>query len=1024
MPRVFAACGVALCMFTAGAVAQVLPPSTPVATAPTNLGQTSFAANWNASTGATAYLVQVATDTIFRLIVTGYNNVNVGNVLTLNVTGLTPSTKYYYRVRASNAGGVSAVSNIITLTTVVATPPAPVALAASNIGQTSFSANWDTAAGATFYLLDVSTDTAFKVSVPGYGNLNAGNVQTINVLGLAGGTNYFYRVRGSNVGGTSGNSNIISLTTVVATPPPPVASAGTNVTQTSFTAGWSSSVGATAYYLDVATDTNFAAIIPADSNLNVGNVLTRNITGLAAGAKYFYRVRGSNVGGTSGNSNTIAVTTVVATPPAPVAASATGIVQTSFTANWNPSAGATAYLLDVATDTIFTAFLTGYNNLNVGNVLAQSVAGLTPATKYFYRVRGSNAGGTSGSSNVIVVSTLVPVPPAPVATTASNVGQTSFTANWNAASGATAYHLDAATDTSFTAILSAYNNLNVGNVLAQVVAGLAPGTKYYYRLRGSNAGGTGGNSNIISVATVGVPPPAPVLTAPANGSTGQPAALALTWNPSTGAASYFVQVSTSPSFILPFISDSSVSVTSRPVSGLALNTTYFWRVAARNQFGTGAFSSPVFSFSTVDTTVVTGSVPFPPDPAQSDYRMVSVPGASPGPVSDLTAGSGGVQKFDWRAYRIPVSGALTELDPQDQINVGEGIWLIRKNTLSISKSATMPAVQSNGAFPITLHSGWNIIADPFNVPVQWSAVRALNGLLPSDVIQGWSGTYEVDTAMQPFEGYYFYSDSTGPTALAIPYPLPSTQQQPGYAPPAIAWSLHVAFESADNNDADCRLGVSAAAVPGHDALEIRKPPLAFAGGEVYFSRPGPGNKNGRFSTDYRPGINGSEEWDISISHPGGCTGTLRFTGVEEIPAAYSVILLAPDDGWPVNLRTRKEYHLQSPLTGLMVRVLVGLDSVIARKISGLVPDAYMLEQNYPNPFNPTTTIRYGLPQKSTVNLTVYNALGQRLRQLVDGEQDAGFHEVKFDGAGLASGVYFYRIRAGNFSQTKKFLLIQ
>jgi hypothetical protein len=89
-----------------------------------------------------------------------------------------------------------------------------------------------------------------------------------------------------------------------------------------------------------------------------------------------------------------------------------------------------------------------------------------------------------------------------------------------------------------------------------------------------------------------------------------------------------------------------------------------------------------------------------------------------------------------------------------------------------------------------------------------------------------------------------------------------------------------------------------------------------------------------------------------------------------------------------------------------------------------VPAEYALMQNYPNPFNPMTTIRYGLPRKSTPTLAIFNALGQQVALLVDGEQEAGYHDVKFDASGFASGVYFYRLVAGDFVQTRKLLLLR
>ncbi len=89
-----------------------------------------------------------------------------------------------------------------------------------------------------------------------------------------------------------------------------------------------------------------------------------------------------------------------------------------------------------------------------------------------------------------------------------------------------------------------------------------------------------------------------------------------------------------------------------------------------------------------------------------------------------------------------------------------------------------------------------------------------------------------------------------------------------------------------------------------------------------------------------------------------------------------------------------------------------------------LPTHFSLSKNYPNPFNPSTSIRYGLPLASFVTLTVYNTLGQEVTQLVNGEQQAGYHDVVFRGDGLASGVYFYRLQAGDFVASKKLLLLK
>jgi hypothetical protein len=89
-----------------------------------------------------------------------------------------------------------------------------------------------------------------------------------------------------------------------------------------------------------------------------------------------------------------------------------------------------------------------------------------------------------------------------------------------------------------------------------------------------------------------------------------------------------------------------------------------------------------------------------------------------------------------------------------------------------------------------------------------------------------------------------------------------------------------------------------------------------------------------------------------------------------------------------------------------------------------VPQVYALLQNYPNPFNPSTRIEYGVPQSSHVTLEVYNVLGEKVATLVDGEQEAGYHQVVFDAKRFASGMYFYRLVTENTALLRKMLLVK
>ncbi len=368
----------------------------PIAIAATSLSQLGFTSNWNSVSGATSYQLDISTDN-FATFLPGYNSATVTGTSQI-VTGLTAGTSYQYRVRAITSSGTSSNSNLINVTT-LSTVAAPVATAATSVSTTGFIANWNSVSGATSYQLDISTDN-FTTFLTSYNSKTETGTSQI-VTGLTAGASYQYRVRAIASSGTSSNSNVISVTTLTSTVPAPVATTATSVSSTGFIANWNNVSGATGYRLDISTD-NFTTFLTGyNSKIETGTFQV--VTGLTSNTSYQYRVRATTSLGTSSNSNVVSVSTSPSPIAAPVAAAASNISSTSFTANWNSVAGATGYQLDISTDN-FTTFLTGYNS-KIETGTTQVVSGLTLGATYQYRVRASNALVNSTNSNVITTVT-------------------------------------------------------------------------------------------------------------------------------------------------------------------------------------------------------------------------------------------------------------------------------------------------------------------------------------------------------------------------------------------------------------------------------------------------------------------------------------------------------------------------------------------------------------------------------------------------------------------------------------------
>jgi len=478
------------------------------------------------------------------------------------------------------------------------TPPsAPTASSATLITASSFNANWNSSTGATGYYLDVATDNLFTTFVAGLNNLDVGNVTTKSVTGLSSGTTYYYRVRAYNPGGTSGNSNTISQVTL---PSDPVATSATNITVNSFSANWNSSTGATGYYLDVATDNLFTTFVTGFDNLDVGNATTKSVAGLSSGTTYYYRVRAYNSGGTSGNSNTISQVTL---PSDPVATSATNITVNSFSANWNSSTGATGYYLDVATDNLFTTFVTGFNNLDVGNATTKSVTGLSSGTTYYYRVRAYNSGGTSGNSNIISLITLTSAPTlsSPINGTTGQSVLPSF--DWSDVTGAATYRLyidnnDNSSDGELFSVPlipnSAYSTFtNILTIIPNVP--LTNSTLYYWRVAGVNASGQGTSSSYYHFTTA--PGFTVTLNSPLNGQQIQSSTVNFQWSLGHGSSGLRFIVQYKHSSTAPtngedeaFWSGASFTQLSPTTSlninsnALLLGKNYYWRVLIQRNY--------------------------------------------------------------------------------------------------------------------------------------------------------------------------------------------------------------------------------------------------------------------------------------------------------------------------------------------------------------------------------------------------------------------------------------------------------
>ncbi|MDR6806241.1 titin [Dyadobacter sp. BE34] len=319
------------------------------------------------------------------------------NTITYQDKSLKSATKYWYRVRAKNASGASAYSNVANATTlvIITIPKAPSALVANVASSTQINLSWtDNAGDETGFELERSTDALSFTKIADLGP----NVTTYQHTGLAPATRYWYRVLAKNTAGKSGYSNIANATTQDVAPNPPSGLTAVAVSASQIDLKWVDNANNESGY-QVERSQNGAAFTKiADLPANVTGYQS---TGLAAATSYSYRVRAVNAVGASAYSNTgSAKTQNVPLPDAPTNLTAVPTAPDLIQLRWaKPTGNATEIVIERAK---------GEGNfVQIGKVAAAVLQyedrAELEAADYFYRIKAVNAGGESPYSLLAIV---------------------------------------------------------------------------------------------------------------------------------------------------------------------------------------------------------------------------------------------------------------------------------------------------------------------------------------------------------------------------------------------------------------------------------------------------------------------------------------------------------------------------------------------------------------------------------------------------------------------------------------------
>jgi len=699
--------------------------------------------------------------------------------------------------------------------------------------------------------------------------------------------------------------------------------------------------------------------------------------------------------------------------------------------SWNSIPEAISYNLQVSNDPLFNGYLVNFSGISNTSYQLNS---LTKSNTYYWRVNANNSSGTSNWSetwNFTTINLSIPV------LTYPSINEVNVSLNpalsWNNISDAISYNLQVSNDPSFASFF--VNVSGITNTSYQL-NNLSNETVYYWRVSANYSNGTSDWSDVRKFTTEAAQVQLPVVqtkyatnigvsSSTLNGLV-NPNGLSTTIQFEYGkTTSYGNSITASQS---PVNGNVNVDVYAS-LSGLTSNTLYHYRIKADNNAGTNYGSD--FSFLTLFN--YPGSIPLSKaysfsDPSKSSsYMLIGLPGSTNIAVTQFITGK---VKEEWNAYydNGETSNYLIEYDGSSifQFKPGNGFWVISKSMLNISQNVSTVALNSDNSYNLQLHNGWNIISNPFEKAVVWDSVIKANSLPANSLIYSWNSIWSTPSVFNTYEGYYFYNQQNlqylkifyNPSDIAgkeIAKSLSSNKDNNNY--------LRLSLEAGNSEKSFIIISIDSASSKGFDEMDILSPPGDFEEAKISIFNNSLNNSYKRLIKETRPKIGEGEDFNIKVKNLLKEKLILTAERNGEINN-YEIYLLDKQYHRFFNLKKENNIFIKPSSNEKDYQIIIGSMKYIAQKENDNFPNYYTLSQNYPNPFNPATTIEYAVPIKGIVTIKVYDIMGREVKTLLNKEITPGYYQIEFNAKGFPSGIYFYRMQAGNFIDTKKILLLK